>query len=103
MDNEYENEDDNRTIRRIPIECPLTYNIVNQKDIKKGIAIDISNSGIKFLANEKLEEGTLIDIRLHPLDETNVPLSAVVQVLRVEVAEGINNQYKTAAVIKILK
>ena len=95
--------EENRNIPRISIECPLTYNIVNQKDIKKGIAIDISNNGIKFLANEKLEEGELIDIRLHPLDEINVPLSAVVQILRVELAEGINNQYKTAAVIKRLK
>lgn len=95
--------EENRNIPRIPIECPLTYNIVNQQDIKKGIAIDISNNGIKFLANEKLEEGELIDLRLQPLDDSVVPLSAVVQVLRVEVAEGINNQYKTAGIIKILK
>jgi len=96
-------KEENRNIPRISIECPLTYNIVNQQDIKKGIAIDISNNGIKFLANERLEEGDLIDIRLHPLDDSIAPLSAVVQILRVEVAEGINNQYKTAGFIKILK
>jgi len=98
-----DNDNDNRSIRRIPIECPLSYNSIDQQDIRKGIALNISNNGILFLANEELEEGSLKEIRLEPLDESIAPLSAIVQILRVELAEGINNQYKTAAVIKRLK
>ena len=99
-----ENDNDNRTIRRIPVECPLTYNSIDKQDIKKGIAIDISNHGILFLANEKLDEGSLKEIRLEPLEGDSVaPLNAIIQILRVEVAEGMNNQYKTAGVIKLLK
>lgn len=96
-------DNDNRSIRRIPVECPLTYNSIDKQDIKKGIAIDISNHGIMFLANEKLEEGSLKEIRLEPLDDSIAPLNAIVQILRVEVAVGMNNQYKTAGVIKLLK
>ena len=97
MDNE------NRTIPRIHVECPMSYNNIDSPERKKGIALDVSNSGIQFLTTEKLEEGSLKEIRLEPLDNSIAPLNAIIQIVRVEIAVGMNNQFKTAGVIKIIK
>jgi len=94
---------DNRSIPRITIECPMTYHNVDSPDIKKGIALDVSSNGILFLANEKLPDGSLKEIHIEPADTSIPPLNAIIQIVRVEMTEGINNQFKTAGMIKIIK
>jgi len=94
---------DNRSIPRITVECPMTYHNVDSPDIKKGLALDVSSNGILFLANEKLIDGSLKEIHIEPTDSSIPPMNAIIQIVRVEVAEGMNNQFKTAGIIKIIK
>lgn len=94
---------ENRNIPRITIECPMTYHNVDSPDIKKGTVLDISNSGILFMANEALTEGSLKEVHIEPTDSAIPAINAIIQIVRVEKAPNINQQYKIAGIIKVIK
>jgi hypothetical protein len=94
---------ENRTIRRIKVECPMTYNSIDRQDFKQATSLDVSNSGILFLANEQLQEGSLKEIRLEPTDQSIAKLNAIIQIVRVDNVEGNSKQFKIAGIIKIIK
>jgi len=93
----------NRSLPRISVECPMTYHNVDSPDIKTAVALDVSNHGILFLANEELPEGSLKEVHIEPSDKLQAPINAIIQIVRIEPAAGTSKQYKTAGVIKLLK
>ncbi len=92
---------ENRAIPRIPVDSPMTYNAVDHADKKTAIAVDISNQGILFLADELLDEGALLEINLTPTDTSTPALNAIIQVVRADKLS--TGQFKTAGLIKIIK
>lgn len=101
VESSYTKTNDNRSLPRISIECPMTYHNVDSPDIKKGIALDFSNNGILFLTSEKLNEGDLKEVHIEPANET--AMHAIIQVNRAEKTSSADNQYKIAGIIKMMK
>ncbi|MBI5451751.1 MAG: PilZ domain-containing protein [Gammaproteobacteria bacterium] len=91
-----------RNIRRIELDCPIRYHAIGSDDIHEGRACDYSNSGVSFIARDKLEEGQLQEIHIDNPGEQMPPLHAIIEVIRCKPAEK-PGEFFIAGFIKILK
>lgn len=72
-----------REFMRLFIDAPLSYQIHGDETWQKGVGKDLSATGMAFVINETVPDGTLIDVRLKPGTEITPALQATVKVLRV--------------------
>lgn len=96
------NTDDNRTLPRIEVDCPMTFHDIDSPNIKEGIALNVSNGGILFVANEKMADGAIKEVHIRPPAGVAPPLDAVIQIVRVDEDE-VAGRYQIGGIIKVIK
>lgn len=80
---------DQRDFRRMAVDCPVRYWRLGGEVQHRGRALNLSSTGLLFVADEGIEPGTQLCVHLAPQKDITPPLEAVVEVLRVEPgAEG---------------
>ena len=94
-------KNDQRTIRRIPIECQLEYKIVNSAEFKHGTAKNISSKGVLFEAEDQYEVGTMLEIKV-AATETIPAHGAIIEIVRVNPITG-GEKFEIAGLIKVIK
>jgi PilZ domain len=55
---------DRRADRRISIEVPVTFEVVETGDIGQGVGVNISSTGLSFRTPELLAPGCLVNVRM---------------------------------------
>jgi hypothetical protein len=91
-----------RTVRRIDIECPINYKNVNTTDFKQGTAKNISSKGVLFVTDEEFEVGTMMEIKIVPGDSSIPAHGAIIEVVRVNPTDSGKN-FEIAGLIKVMK
>jgi len=96
------NKKEQRSIPRISVACQINYKNVNESDFKQGNAKNISSNGVLFVADEEIEVGTIIEIKLVPETPSVPALGAIIEVVRVNPVESGDN-FEIAGLIKAMK
>ncbi|MCP3852547.1 MAG: PilZ domain-containing protein [Gammaproteobacteria bacterium] len=86
------NYDEKRSFYRMSVDCHVEFSEEGSTDIHKGDGKNLSATGVKFITDHKLIEGQEIDVTVHPVIKTVIPLSAKAKVMRV-VQDDDNGQY----------
>ena len=94
-------KNDQRTIRRIAVECRVDYKVVNTTEFKHGIAKNISSKGILFEVDDQYEVGTMMEIKV-AATQTIPAHGAIIEVVRVNPVEG-DEKFEIAGLIKVIK
>lgn len=74
---------ENREFPRMTIDCGITYQHLDEPEIRHAVAKNISSGGVLFVAAEEPEVGAMMEIRVGAGNMSIPPLSAVVEVVRV--------------------
>ena len=94
-------KNDQRTIRRIPVECQVDYKTVNSTEFKHGTAKNISSKGVLFEAEDQFEVGTMLEIKVAATEK--IPAhGAIIEIVRVNPAAG-GKKFEIAGLIKVIK
>lgn len=73
-------EEDRRTFERVPAVINVAYRIYGKKDKLKATSKDIGGGGIRLSLNEKLNEGTILELEV-ALPDTNRSIPAMGKVI----------------------
>lgn len=76
--------DEKRGFHRMGIECPMTFKVDGAGDKYVGTALDLSATGVRIESPVEVSVGTTIHINIAPDQAIVPPLSATVEVLRVD-------------------
>lgn len=74
---------ENREFPRMAIDCGITYNVLDAPEARSAVIKNISGGGVLFLAEEEPQIGAMMEIKVNPGNISIPPLSAVVEVVRV--------------------
>ena len=96
------NYEEKRNFPRMRMDCALSYATVGERGTSEGRCKNLSSQGVLFNTLKPMQVGALVDINITPQRAVVAPFNAVVEVLRVSSAEGVNN-YEIAARIKQIK
>jgi hypothetical protein len=77
------NYDEKRNFLRMPIDCSLVFNVVNDDRQHNAKLVNLSGKGILFTSRQRLEPGSLLNIVLTPSHSNTPPMHATVEVARV--------------------
>ena len=75
--------DEKRDFLRMPIDCIMEFNVVDDKRKHRGHVINLSSKGILFTTRQKVEVGTVIQVQLTSGDKELPSMSAVFEVMRI--------------------
>jgi hypothetical protein len=76
-------QSEKRNFRRMTMDCPVSYQLVNSPNQKMGTCINLSANGILFECDDKYPIGTRININVSPDLAISPSFSAVMEVIRV--------------------
>jgi len=94
--------EEKRNFPRMRMDCALSYATPGERGTSQGRCKNLSAQGVLFSTQKPMQVGALVDINITPQKAVVAPFNAVVEVLRVSTAEGVNN-YEIAACIKQIK
>ena len=77
------NYDEKRDFLRMPIDCSLVFNVVNDDRRHNAKVVNLSSKGILFTSRQRLEAGSLLNIVLTASHSDTPPMHATVEVARV--------------------
>ncbi len=86
------NYDEKRSFYRMSVDCHVEFSRQGSPEKFKGDGKNLSANGVKFITDEKLNEGDELDVIVHPVIQTVTPLSAKAKVVRVVYDED-NGKY----------
>ena len=72
-----------RDFLRMPIDCELSFMQAGSAERYEGNVINLSSKGILFTSNERLDQGTTLELLLTPSNSETPPLEASALVTRV--------------------
>ena len=97
-DNEY---NEKRDFGRVGVECEMTFQLEKYGERYRGIARNLSATGMLVTTDKEVAKGVRLDVRVQPEESIVPPLEATVEVLRVDrLATG---EYELGLTIKELK
>ena len=73
-----------RNYKRLLMNCPVSFQLMNSPNQKMGTCIDLSANGILFQCDDKYPVGTKINIQVSPELSISPAFSATMKVVRVE-------------------
>ncbi len=76
--------DEKRGHRRMGIDCPMSFTVVESGEKVEATARDLSATGMLIVCTKPLPEGTLLQVNVTPRQTVVRPLNALVEVVRVE-------------------
>ena len=94
--------EEKRNFPRMRMDCALSYATAGERGTSEGRCKNLSAQGVLFNTLKPIQVGALVDINITPQRAVVAPFNAVVEVVRVSTAEGVNN-YEIAARIKQMK
>lgn len=84
-------EEERRAALRVEVSCKLNYSDKVTGRSNNGTLNNLSTSGLAFLANEDIDLGALLDVRLDPGNTLIPPLDATIEVIRVDTVENLRS------------
>lgn len=78
---------DGRGFQRMTLDCPMIYRSGGSDQARTATAVDISSTGISFLADQSLRVGERLVVNVTPAQSVVAPLNARVEVIRVTPAD----------------
>lgn len=90
--------DEKRFFCRLQVDAEVTYTVSGESNAYRGQCMNLSHSGIQFVAGQALSKGQSIEIVIDTKSEKFQPMKALVEIIRVE-PSGDNN-YNTAGIIR---
>lgn len=91
-----------RDFIRMTVDCQVSFTEVGSDKVSHGTGKNLSGKGILFISRHEIKIGTLLDLTVSPENDVTPPLSAIVQVVRVEMLEP-GRRYEIGALIQDLK
>lgn len=88
-----------RNFKRLLMNCPVSFQLVNSSNRKMGTCIDLSADGILFQCDDKYPIGTKINVHVSPELSISPSFSAMMKVVRVESASA-KGGYKVAGILE---
>lgn len=76
--------DEKRNFRRMALDCALSYDVPGESSRHSGQCLNLSATGVLFVAQRALDVGHRIHINITPQKTVVAPLNATGEVLRVE-------------------
>ena len=86
-----------RDFQRMALDCSLEYNLESEPKAYQGIVINLSAKGVLFIAEEAIEAGVNVNIKLTPVNDITPPMSAQAVVARCD--KHSENEFHIAAEI----
>jgi c-di-GMP-binding flagellar brake protein YcgR len=86
------NYDEKRSFYRMSVDCHIEFSEEGSSETYKGDGKDLSADGVRFITDHELTEGQQLNVIVHPVIKTVVPLSAKAKVIRV-VKDESSGQY----------
>lgn len=77
------NYDEKRSFYRMSVDCHIDFSEVGSSEKFKGDGKNLSADGVKFITEHELTEGQELDVTVHPVIQTVIPLTAKAKVIRV--------------------
>jgi len=77
------NYDEKRSFYRMSVDCHVEFSEEGATEKYTGEGKDLSADGVKFITEHCLTEGQKLNIVVHPVIKTVVPLNAKAEVMRV--------------------
>lgn len=93
--------DERRDFIRMQADCKMSYRFADAEDLREGVCVNISGSGILFRADSPVETGKAVEIHLEPENRLTPPLTAYIEVVRCDAIEP--GRYEVAGAIKGIK
>lgn len=84
-------DEERRAARRIGVSCKLNYSEQGSQHVNNGTLNNLSTSGLSFFANQSVDIGALLDVRLDPGNTLTPPLDATIEVLRVDTGDDLRS------------
>jgi len=84
-------EEERRAALRVAVSCKFDYSEQGSGHAKNATLNNLSTSGVAFQANEYIELGALLDVRLEPGNTLTPPLDATIEVIRVDSSEDLRS------------
>ncbi len=78
-----------RDFLRMPIDCELSFSLLDSPGSYQGRVVNLSNGGILFTTENAVGAGARLEIELTPANSITPPMRARVTVSRVEARGGI--------------
>lgn len=86
------NYDEKRSFYRMSVDCSIEFSELGSAEKFKGEGKNLSADGVKFITDHELTEGQQLDVIVHPVIQTVIPLTAKAKVIRV-VKDEDNGQF----------
>ena len=93
--------DEKRLFCRMEINAEITFTVPGEDNSYTGQCINLSHSGIMFIAGQALPEGESLEVTIDTKSDKFQPMEALVEIIRVEPSG--ENRYTTAGIIKEYK
>jgi hypothetical protein len=94
--------DERRMHIRMNLDCGITYKYPDNDHEFEGRCINLSGSGVLFIAHEDIELGIALEMKITPVNTITPPMHAYVEVIRCQFNKN-TNTYHIAAVMKGIK
>lgn len=94
--------DEKRDYGRMDVDCGITYRLADSDIIQHARCTSISGAGLSFIAEQAVELGKAMEIRLFPGRSMTPPLVAFIETVRSS-RQAVDGQYEIAAAIKGIK
>ena len=70
------NYDEKRSFYRMSVDCHIEFSEEGKSEVYRGDGKNLSADGVKFITEHPLTEGQKLNVTVHPVIQTVVPLSA---------------------------
>ena len=82
--------EEKRNFPRMRMDCTLSYASVGERGTAEGLCKNLSAEGVLFNTLKPMPVGALVNINITLQKAVVAPFNAVVEVVRVSTAEGVN-------------
>ncbi|MCK5889430.1 MAG: PilZ domain-containing protein [Methylococcales bacterium] len=93
--------DEKRDYIRMDVSCKITYKLIDSDEIKKGLCLSLSGSGVSFISDSPYDIGLAMEVNVLPENPVTPPMTAFIEVVRSSAREG--GIFEIAGIIKSLK
>ncbi len=93
--------DEKRLFCRMEINAEITFTVPGEDTSYTGHCMNLSHSGIMFIAGQALPEGESLEVTIDTKSDKFQPMEALIEIIRVEPSG--ENRYTTAGIIKEYK
>ncbi|MEQ1635132.1 MAG: PilZ domain-containing protein [Methylococcales bacterium] len=94
--------DERRDYSRMEVDCEITYRLADSDTIQHARCTSISGAGLAFIAEQPVDLGKAMEVRVLPGKSITPPLVAFIETVRSS-RQAVDGCYEISAAIKGIK